>query len=177
MFKFSSPVLLLFLYFPACCHAQNCIANNNAPATTPITQFTDNRDGSVTDTLTGLTWKKCLEGQIGNECSGTQTYTWQEALQRATVVNNGGGFAGKSDWRIPNIKELRSITEKQCTFPAVNLALFPINTNNSDFDVWSSSPIAGDRGDEAWVMRYSYGTSEWRQKTAKNYVRLVRGGN
>jgi hypothetical protein len=38
--------------------------------------FTDNADGTVTDSTTGLTWKHCSEGQTwaGSSCTGPLTY-------------------------------------------------------------------------------------------------------
>jgi hypothetical protein len=48
-------------------------------ATAPASRFTDNGDGTVTDTATGLQWKRCSEGQSwdGATCSGTATnYYW-----------------------------------------------------------------------------------------------------
>lgn len=63
-----------------------------------------NGDGTVTDTQTGLMWKQCSEGQAGNNCSGEATkYTWNDAMLR---FNNGVGFAGYSDWRMPTFDEL-----------------------------------------------------------------------
>jgi hypothetical protein len=172
MFKFRK----IFMYFLLCnsviSHAQTC-TTGSIPATTPSSQFTDNRDGTATDSNTGLTWKKCLEGQNSNDCTGTQTYTWQEALQRALVLNSNGGFAGKSDWRLPNIKELRSIIEKQCSVPAINLTLFP---GNSSPHIWTSSPIAGANGSRAWYVDFYYGSTLSDLKSSKLYVRLVRGG-
>lgn len=99
----------------------------------------DNSDGTITDTKTGLMWKKCMEGFTGNSCDtgAAAAFTWQTALQQPGVVNSGGGFAGQTDWRLPNIKELTSIVEEQCYDPAINLTRFP-NTPSSV--VWSGSP-------------------------------------
>ncbi len=63
-------------------------------AYTPTTDFTDNRDGTVTHKKTNLTWKRCEEGQTwtGATCSGvSQTY------KLAFVARLKFSYAGFSD--------------------------------------------------------------------------------
>ena len=60
--------------------------------------FTDNGDGTITDKATGLMW---MQDDSGNGM------TWEEALKFAESKE----FAGCSDWRLPNIKELQSIVD------------------------------------------------------------------
>ncbi|MEI6745588.1 MAG: DUF1566 domain-containing protein [Methylococcaceae bacterium] len=170
-FKKSLTLCVLTL-LPVVVFAQTC-QTASIPATTPTNRFTVNNNGTVSDTKTGLMWKKCSEGQSGTDCSGgsATTYTWQLALQQAQTINNGGGFAGYSDWRVPNVKELVSITEKQCTEPAINLTVFP-NTPSNWF--WSSSPTAS-HSDGAWYVTTTDGYSSYYGKSYSSNVRLVRG--
>jgi hypothetical protein len=59
--------------------AQQVCKYDSIAATAPASRFTDNGDGTVTDTATGLQWKRCSEGQSwdGATCSGTATnYYW-----------------------------------------------------------------------------------------------------
>ena len=156
---------------PILAGAQTC-QTNRILATTPTNRFTINNDGTVSDTKTGLTWKKCSEGQSGVDCrTGTATtYTWQGALQQAQSVNNNGGFAGYKNWRLPSIKELNSIVEEQCSEPSINLAVFP--ESPSDW-YWSSSPYANDSS-LAWGVFFSFGGSNYYVKGYSNFVRLVR---
>jgi hypothetical protein len=140
------------------------------PATTPDSRFSNNDDGTVTDIRTGLVWKRCSEGQAwdGTTCAGTaSTYTWQTALQAGAA----SAYAGKSDWRLPNIKELDSIVERQCYSPAINSTIFP-NTPASVF--WSGSPYAGSY--YAWLVHFYYGYDSYDYRSDSFYVRLVRGG-
>ena len=60
--------------------------------------FTDNRDGTITDRATGLMWARddSLKGM-----------DWQEALACAARCK----LAGHSDWRLPTAKELQSIVD------------------------------------------------------------------
>lgn len=153
--------------------AQTCLPDS-IPATTPGSRFTVHGDGTVTDHRTRLMWKQCSEGQTGAECGegGMNHYTWPEALARARTVNEGGGFAGFTDWRLPNIKELRSIVERQCYDPAINLAVFPNATSNWH---WSGSPNADD-SNYALYVSFSNGGSDYYYRTYGYAVRLVRGG-
>jgi hypothetical protein len=60
--------------------------------------FVDNRDGTVTDRATGLTWTRADSGK---------TMDWKAALAYA----EGLTLAGHDDWRLPNVKELQSIVD------------------------------------------------------------------
>ena len=153
--------------------AQTC-QPESIPASTPNSQLQDNGDGTITDRKTGLIWKQCLEGQSGSDCAsgGVETFTWQQALQRAQTVNSSGGFAGFSDWRLPTIKELISLVEHQCVGPAINLTRFP---HASSDGLWSSSAVAGVT-DYAWYVYFSNGGTNWYGKVGNNQLRLVRSG-
>lgn len=142
-------------------------------------QFTDNNDGTVTDNETGLMWKKCTEGQSGQDpltCmyGSLNQFNWQEALQRAENVNAGtaGTNLNYTDWRVPNIKELASIAEEQCDSPAINDSVFP-DTPSSGF--WSASPYAAN-ADSSWYVYFLDGSGSGNYKHSSYYVRLVRGG-
>lgn len=157
--------------------AQTC-KPESIPASTPTSRFSDNHNGTVTDTKTGLQWKKCSEGQawnsVTNACDGSAaTYTWNAGLEQAQTANmTGGGLGVGVGWRVPNIKELRSIVEVQCGGPAVNLAVFP-NTDASAA-VWSSSLQGFQSG--AWIVENSLdGAGEcYGQLDCTHSVRLVR---
>jgi len=164
-------IALLVLSVSAGWAAQTC-KYASIPATAPASRFTDNGNGTVTDRATDLQWKRCAEGQTwsGGTCTGTAAgHTWQGALQLA----EGASYAGKTDWRLPNLKELDSIVEEACYAPAIDLAVFP-GTPSDGF--WSSSPFASSP-DFAWVVSFSYGDGgSVAYKDVVSHVRLVRGG-
>jgi len=60
--------------------------------------FIDNGDGTVSDLATGLMWQKSDDGTARN---------WEESLAYAENLTLGN----KSDWRLPNAKELQSIVD------------------------------------------------------------------
>lgn len=108
-------------------------------ATAPSSRF--EIVGSVAkDRKTGLMWKRCLEGASGAQCEEgePQTFSWPKALLHAQKVNNEGGYAGHDNWRMPNIKELKSLGELQCVQPSLNLEVFP--SAPPRLRAWTSSP-------------------------------------
>jgi hypothetical protein len=151
--------------------AQQVCKYDSIAATAPASRFTDNGDGTVTDTGTGLQWKRCSEGQTwnGGTCIGSATnHVWQQALQLAEAAS----YAGKDDWRLPNVKELASIVELACYNPAINSTTFPATPA---YYYWSSSPYAhGPAG--AWYVYFHFGLDGHFSKTNVSRVRLVRGG-
>lgn len=150
--------------------------NPYAPQTTPSAAFEVHGDGTVTHLSTGLMWKVCSEGQgwaADGSCSGTaSSHTWQEALQLVQTLNAGGGFATHTDWRLPNLKELKSIVEHACSSPAINDTIFN-NTPSSYY--WSSSPNAA-YSTSAWGVDFGYGSASSGDRTSILHARLVRGG-
>ncbi|MBZ0092148.1 MAG: DUF1566 domain-containing protein [Sulfuricellaceae bacterium] len=137
--------------------------------TTPTTDFTDNNDGTVTHKITGLTWKRCSEGMTwtGSTCSGTaQTYTWAQATALTST------FADKSDWRLPTIRELSTITDPDASNPAINSTIF---SNTPPWGCWSVSAVSGNSS-YAWLVGFGDGDDGWGDKTNSYSVRLVRGG-
>jgi hypothetical protein len=138
------------------------------------TVSTINNESSVYDKQTGLSWQQCPAGQSGESCIGTaSTHDWQQALQFPLSVNATGGFAGKTDWRLPNIKELQSLVAYNCFNPSINLTVFP-NTPVSVFGFVSSSPRGG--GYNIYKLNFYYGNISYNFRNFDYYVRLVRTG-
>ena len=111
-----------------------------------INQFKDNNNGTISDEATGLTWMKADSGN---------GMDWPTALNYA----EGMEFAGHSDWRLPNAKELQSIIDytrsPDTTGSAAMDPIFDVTeiTNEGgkkDFSqYWSSSTHASTRGYDA----------------------------
>ncbi len=78
--------------------------------------FVDNGNGTVTDTETGLTWKRCPEG--GTYSNGRCMYekdnegkdkSIEMTRAEAFIFADKHSYAGYSDWRLPSEKELEKI--------------------------------------------------------------------
>ena len=91
----------------------------------PSPRFTDNGDGTVKDELTGLVWTK-----NANLTGGTGT--WQQALDYVAGMNAGThpNF-GYTDWRLPNVNELKSLTDNSRYSPALPSGHPFTNVSNS----------------------------------------------
>jgi hypothetical protein len=157
---------------------------------TPTSRFVDNGNGTVTDTRTGLMWQRCLMGftfsnngtpsnLADDTCtpSATTTFTWQLGLQEAANRNTQGGFAGFTDWRVANIKELISIVEHRCANPAINATIFPGTPASAD--IFSSSPgNVGTPTTSALTIATGNGSDgSLVILTAQRSMRLVRAGS
>lgn len=86
---------------------------------TSLPSFQSNSNGTVTDLVTGLTWQRSPD-QNGNNngvITKTDKLTWPQVQARVAALNasNWGGF---SDWRVPLIKELFSLTNWNGTDPS-----------------------------------------------------------
>ena len=152
----------------AAAQAEDC--KTGFTATNPDAIYTVHGDGTVTDNRTGLMWKQCLEGQdAANNCANSGTnMTWKNALTHA----EGHTFAGYSDWRLPNSKELESLVEHCRENPAINKQIF---LNALPSRVWSGSPYAGV-SNNAWYVHFGYGNANYDLRSYSYRVRLVRAG-
>ena len=158
-------------------HAVTCAAY--LTASNPDAAYTDHGDGTVTHIPTGLMWKRCGEGQSwnGSTCTGSaSTHYWADALTLARTSS----FAGQTDWRLPNLKELRSLVEECRSNPAINDTVFPttpssyISSAPSSY-FWSGSPVANNSG-YAWGVYFALGSAGNYYRSSSYGVRLVRAG-
>lgn len=147
---------------------------NNLSASNPDSVYAVHGDGTVTDTRTGLMWKVCSEGQTWSAggCGGEATVAvWASALSAAEAHV----YAGHGDWRLPNIKELRSLVEECRSHPAVNDFIFPA-TPTAGAIFWSSTPYASVSS-RSWNVSFSDGASgDNRFREYGFRVRFVRDG-
>jgi hypothetical protein len=136
--------------------------------------FNDNSDGTVTDLMTKLMWQQCSAGLSGTNCAtgAAGLYTWANAI----TYCEGLPLGGFTDWRLPNFRELQSVTDMTMYNPAINTTYFPA-TQSSTY--WSSTTYA-DATTDAWVVNFingmTYGsTVNGTIKTNTKYIRCVRG--
>ncbi|MBW2312210.1 MAG: DUF1566 domain-containing protein [Deltaproteobacteria bacterium] len=120
--------------------------------------FTDNGDATVTDGNTGLTWQQGEAGQMN----------WEDAICYCEDLS----LAGYIDWRLPNIKELESITDDSLFAPAIDANFFPsVQTYN-----YFSSTTCNNTSSNVWGVGFDGGHLNYSNKSDNFYVRCVRGG-
>ncbi len=128
----------------------------------------------VRDKVTGLIWKRCLEGATwsGTACTGAaSTFTWVNALDRARTAT-ATTASPASAWRLPNRNELLSLAEIACHNPAINSTWFP---NQPSTSAWSASPVEDSAG-YAWFVYFLNGFDGYDVKSFGLSARLVRSG-
>lgn len=155
------------------------------------------KKGIYKDKKTGLQWMRCSLGQKwnGKNCTGEAAeYEWKEAFQAIKALNKTG-YAGYSDWRLPNIAELHTLIYCSTGFkrtykiptsdgkktlqgeckdghkvPTIDTMAFP---NTEAFWYWSSSPYA-NLSYNAWIVNFGNGNAGYNYKDNTNHVRAVR---
>jgi len=137
----------------------------------PSPRFTDNRDGTLTDNLTGLMWVKdsfCANNFI----SGAATSIWQESIAFSIALNDHSlatpckeYTARYEDWRAPNINELTSLFRAGLTNNTdISEWLFIPDDQSGAFSeigivansVWTSTSVAANP-DQAWTVNLRTG--------------------
>ena len=122
--------------------------------------FTDNGNGTVTDGATGLVWQRRDDNK---------KRSWTGALAYCEEDVN---LAGKIDWRLPNIRELRSIVDYEKYNPAIDATFFP---DTDSWYYWSSTSRTDFTGN-AWYVDFDDGDVFHHFRSDGYYVRCVRGG-
>lgn len=135
----------------------------------PVPRFTDNGDGTITDTLTGLLWLK------NANCFGARS--WAAALSAANTL--AGSACGLSDgsvaggWRLPDVNELESLLDASKINPPLPTG-HPFTGVQSSL-YWSSTTSANDPS-YAWGVYFYDGFVVNFLKVSLGYVWPVRGG-
>lgn len=121
----------------------------------------DNKDGTVTDTATGLTWQ---------QTGPTEKMTLTQALEYCESLD----LAGYTDWRLPNRNELLSLVDFSTASPCIDTDYFPDTQNGS---YWSSS-IYKSTNDNSnggyWQINFSTGGMDPDDNWFEFYARAVR---
>jgi Protein of unknown function (DUF1566) len=152
--------ILLTNIFMALFISQSALAND---------RFTYSTDGAeVTDVSTGLTWRRCSEGQVwSNErCIGkAKEHNFKgaqaHAKSRATRLNA---------WRVPTVDELGTLVVPAGRPAAIDNTAFPDTVSNR---YWSSTPHDTD-STQAMIVLFKDGHVFKYHRNNKAYLRLVR---
>lgn len=126
-------------------------------------EFSRDDTGVVADSRTNLLWQDLY----GNGDGAITQATWQDALIYCEELT----FGGNSDWRLPNMVELKSIREIGKIKPSIS-SVFKMTTSNY---YWTSTAPASSTIN-AWVVDFYNGHGSWNSKQNSSLVRCVRGG-
>ncbi len=112
----------------------------------------------VSDSVSGLEWQ---DNAVGS------TMPWEDAIAHCEELVLGG----YSDWRLPNVNELKSIVDRSKDYPAIVNGFENTSSNN----YWSSTTNEGYKSD-AWIVYFYSGDVYNYDKDNGSYVRCVRDG-
>ncbi|MFD1293067.1 DUF1566 domain-containing protein [Lutibacter holmesii] len=104
-----------------------------------INEYSDNGDGTISDSATGLMWM---------QDDSAASMVWKDALNYAENFE----YAGFSDWRLPDAKELQGI---------IDYTKSPATTNSATIDsVFNSTVIENEAGEDDYPWYWSSTTHE-----------------
>ncbi len=151
--------------------------------------FVDNGDGTITDLRSGLMWEKKGDSAGLHDVDGTSSWNsgasnWISSVNsEPNPIFGTVGFAGYTDWRTPNVNELRGVLKfginpglfrfpvfsQDCTpgCPPTSCSCFTTNVH------WTSTTDFSAVG-AAYALHWELGTS--RTKSNVYSLRAVRGG-
>jgi hypothetical protein len=207
-------VLVTWLTAPVSIHAQ-CLGDLNGDQKVTIDElitvsgnavngcphsprFLDNRDGTITDTATGLMWerKQNLDGNpnLLDAHDADNQYSWSETGGAPdgtvyTVFLSGlndcvsadgtkvtGGFAGYCNWRLPTIAELRTLVDLgdgACIGQPGGCLFSDLGSVGITSFIWSSTTCQ-DSSEYAWDLSPYDGSVGADAKEYLNFARAVR---
>jgi len=154
---------------PVACAGTGQDADIQAGVPFPTPRFSDNKNGTETDRLTGLIWLK--------HADAFGTRTWNQALSVCNTLASGkadlsdGSIAG--DWRLPNAFELRTLMDYSTFNPALTPGNPFLSVSTSLY--WSSTTVASAPNLARFVF-VGIGPSVWDHKSVLMHVWPVRGG-
>ncbi len=148
-------------------------------------RWVDNEDGTVTDNLTALVWEQKTDDagvhDQDNEYSWTSGDPYLGDGTAFTVLienlNDGSGFAGANDWRVPTLAELLTILNQPhpCTIsPCIDDAFGAYSTSKFHWAATTYEYFPTN----AWLVSFLDGSQSVGNKTGSNgvTVRAVRHG-
>lgn len=144
----------------------------------PDPRFSDKEDGTVLDNLTGLIWTQDASSPGPQSCNPGSSMVMEEALDFIKCLN-AENYLSRNDWRLPNRKELRSLTDYSVYGKGLLVNIFSNIQSNPAMSVfyWSSTlDQTIMHYDHAWAFGISGPVATWTRDYNYFYVWPVRGG-
>ncbi len=120
-----------------------------------MTRFKDSNNGTITDYKTGLIWMK--------NAAFMGEHTWVRANERCEDLSG-------TNWRLPTIKEFKSLIDCGQWNPALPDDHLFINVQNKEYWTGISYYMCKEK---AWFMEINNGTIRYGDKEVKRHVWLV----
>ncbi|MBF0451375.1 MAG: DUF1566 domain-containing protein [Candidatus Magnetomorum sp.] len=125
-------------------------------------------DGSLVDRTRKITWYSSqpdltASGASGKYNNGENTELYIQAL-------NNNQFGSFSDWRLPDIMELKSIVDIASQNPSIYSQFFPFS---QALEYWTTQTLVSSVS-QAWCIHFYDGHEETQEKGDLFYVRAVR---
>jgi len=134
-------------------------------------RFTDQNNNTILDNNTGLIWTKDANAPGPAACIPATIKKWQASLDYVTCLNVNS-YLGFSDWRLPNVVELRSLANTSQS--ATSLWLTAQGFTDLQAEPYWSSSSAADGPSSAWGVDMGVGAVDGDDKSDNNYVWPVR---
>ncbi len=135
-------------------------------------RFVDNQDGTITDRMTNLMWIK-----NGWRIDFISAVTWEDAMKRCENFRH----SGYSDWRLPSLKEWKSVvdTSKECPSlvepnPFENIITHMPYWSHTEFDYGAGYSGTYVRPVHAYTVMLYFGRIGHQNKNKRAFILPVR---
>lgn len=160
-FNIADPIYLLDYLFgqapapPSCPACLTCGSMEDSA-------FIDNGDGTVTDQRTRLVWAKDPEAEMDR----SQAKAYVETLV----------FAGRDDWRLPDVEDLLTIVDFGRTSPSISSAFAIPGAGGDERFYWTATVHPRSMaGVESYIIDFGSARVLSAYHTEPMFVRAVRG--
>jgi hypothetical protein len=136
-------------------------------------RFTDQLNSTMLDNNTGLIWTRDANAPGPAACTPASIRTWQSALDYVKCLNTNS-YLGFTDWRLPNVVELRSLINTSQS--STSTWLITQGFTGVQVEAYWSSSSAADGPSSAWGVGMSVGDVDGNDKSDNGYAWPVRSG-
>ena len=140
------------------------------------TRFAVSDEGTAADTSDDVVLDRATELMWARDANLDGTKNWTDAMDYCDSLELGRTGTLATDWRLPSIDELTSLSEP---YPSTHTPALPeghpfVNVQSNYY--WSGSTYAGHTS-FAWSVYMLDGSVPYYDKSSSLYVWPVRGGN
>ncbi|KPA11595.1 Developmentally regulated MAPK interacting protein [Candidatus Magnetomorum sp. HK-1] len=123
----------------------------------------------VLDQTTGLMWEVKTDDNSVHDRDNMYSYYYLD--EKFIKRLNQDRFGGFSDWRLPKVRELNTLTDIQQDRPAIDSDFFP---HTVAYDYWSETANIENQS-QGWCVSFFHGNDTIQSRQSQFHVRAVRG--